>query len=209
MVEINLSLCLAQLYFIAVYWYGQPAFDCSGYQPLRCHLPSSALCTPNDSLQMWAAGGWVMGSGPLRLFDPNLDANLSFYTNLEMLHFLCDFKPLLRLSCSDAHLNDNLMMVLTGLWGISPLFCIISSYAHIFLAVAWIPSAQGKKKALATCTSHLSMVILFYSSLFVPTWSPHATGERKKWSWLMHLKKEIALRVETESSSNFGIPLKM
>ena len=115
---------------------------------------------------MWAAGGWVMGSVPLWLFDPNLGANLSFYTNLEMPHFLCYFKPLLRLFCSDAHLNDNLMMVLTGLWGISPLFCIISSYAHIFLAVAWVPSAQGKKKALATCTSHLSMVILFYSSLF-------------------------------------------
>ena len=58
------------------------------------------------------------------------------------------------------------MMVLTGLLGISPLLCIISSYAHIFLAVARIPSAQGKKKALATCSSHLSMVILFYSSVF-------------------------------------------
>ena len=31
--------------------------------------------------------------------------------------------------------------------GISPLFCIISSYAHIFLAVAWVPSAQGKTES--------------------------------------------------------------
>ena len=58
------------------------------------------------------------------------------------------------------------MMVLTGLLGISPLLCIISSYAHIFLAVAQDPAAQGKKKALATCSSHLSTVILFYSSVF-------------------------------------------
>ena len=101
--------------FFALFANGQSVFDGHSDQPLSCHLPSSALCTPNDSLQMWAAGGWVMGSGPLRLFDPNLDANLSFYTNLEMLHFLCDFKPLLRLSCSEAHLNEDLMMVLTGL----------------------------------------------------------------------------------------------
>ena len=39
------------------------------------------------------------------------------------------------------------MMVLTGLLGISPLLCIISSYAHIFLAVAQDPAAQGKKQS--------------------------------------------------------------
>lgn len=55
------------------------------------------------------------GERPTLTLDPYLDANLSFYTNLEMLHFLCDFKPLLRVSCSDAHLSEDLMMVLTGL----------------------------------------------------------------------------------------------
>ena len=51
-------------------WYGQPAFDGHSYQLLRCHLPSPALCTPNDSLQMCTAAGWVMGSGPLSLSCP-------------------------------------------------------------------------------------------------------------------------------------------
>ena len=207
MVEISLSLCLAQLYFFAVCWYGQPAFDCHGYWLLCCHLPSSALYTPNDSLQMWTAGGWVMGRGPLWLFDPKLDANLSFYNNLEIPHFLCDFKPLLRLSCSDAHLSEDLMMVLTGLWGIGPLLCIISPYAHTSLAVAQVPSAQGKKKALATCSSHLSMVILFYGLVF-------ATYLKSPGHWGVEEMKltyasEETLWVERESSGNFGIPLKM
>lgn len=39
--------------------YRQPAFDCHGYWLLCCHLPSSALSTPNDSRRMWTAGGWV------------------------------------------------------------------------------------------------------------------------------------------------------
>ncbi|ELR50271.1 hypothetical protein M91_07502, partial [Bos mutus] len=123
---------------------------------------------------------WIMAHSD-SLIQTLMLTQLSFYTNLEIPHFFCDFKPLLRFSCSDTHLNEDLMMVLTGLLGISPLLCIISSYAHIFLAVARIPSAQGKKKALATCSSHLSMVILFYSSVFAsylksPSAS-HASGE--------------------------------
>ena len=51
-------------------WYGQSAFDGHSYQPLRCHLPSPALCTPNDSLQMCTAAGWVLGSAPLYLSCP-------------------------------------------------------------------------------------------------------------------------------------------
>ena len=73
------------------------------------------------------------------------------------------------------------MMVLTGLLGIGPLLCIINSYARIFLAVSRVPSAQGKKKALATCSSHLSTVILFYSSVFATYLkslsASHASGE--------------------------------
>ena len=176
MVEISLSLCLAQLYFFAVCWHGQPAFDCHGYRLLCCHRPSSALYTPNDSLQMWTAGGWVMGRGPLWLFDPKLDANLSFYNNLEIPHFLCDFKPLLRLSCSDAHLSEDLMMVLTGLLGIVPLLCIISSYAHIFLAVAQDPSAQGKQHRANSTWPHAAPTSPLSSSSTAqslpPTWSP-------------------------------------
>ena len=129
-----------------------------------CHpLHYTLLMTP------CRCGLLVGGSWGVSHFDSLTQTLMLIYHSVltrDASFFVCDFKPLLRLSCSDAHLIEDLMMVLTGLWGISPLFCIISSYAHIFLAVAWVPSAQGKKKALTTCTSHLSMLILFYSSLF-------------------------------------------
>ncbi|VFV29038.1 olfactory family [Lynx pardinus] len=89
--------------------------------------------------------------------------------------------PLLMTPCRcgllvDTHPNEILMMLLTGLLGIGPLLCIISSYTHIFQAVARVPSAQGKKKALATCSSHLSMVILFYSTVFATYLKPPSTS---------------------------------
>ncbi|CAI9168679.1 unnamed protein product [Rangifer tarandus platyrhynchus] len=133
---------------------------------------------------------WIIGFFHALLHSV-MTSRINFCGSNHIHHFFCDVKPLLKLacgdtdlnelSCSDTHLNEELMMVLTGLLGISPLLCIISSYAHIFLAVARVPSAQGKKKALATCSSHLSMVILFYSSVFAtylksPSAS-HASGE--------------------------------
>jgi len=63
----------------------------------------------------------------------------------------------------------------------SPLLCLVSSYVHILHAVAKAPSAQGKKKALVSCSSHLSMVILFCSTVFStylkPPSTSHSSGE--------------------------------
>ena len=145
-----------------------------------CHPLHYALLMTPCRCALLVGGSWGVAHS-ISLVHALLLSQLSFDSNQEIPHFFCDFGPLFRLSCSDTHLNEDLMMVLTGLLGISPLLCITSSYAHIFLAVARVPSAQGKKKALATCSSHLSIVILFYSSVFAtylksPSAS-HASGE--------------------------------
>ena len=166
--SISFPECLSQLYFFAVFANMDnlllTAMAIDRYAAI-CHpLHYPLLMTP-CRCGLLVGGSWGVAHSD-SLIQTLMLTRLSFYTNLEMPHFFCDFKPLLRFSCSDTHLNEDLMMVLTGLLGISPLLFIISSYAHIFLAVAQIPSAQGKKKALATCSSHLSVVILFYSSVF-------------------------------------------
>ncbi|KAF4013596.1 hypothetical protein G4228_004892 [Cervus hanglu yarkandensis] len=181
--SISFSECLAQLYFFAVFADMDnlllTAMAIDRYAAI-CHpLHYPLLMTP-CRCGLLVGGSWGVAHS-ISLVHALLLSQLSFYTNQEIPHFFCDFGPLLRFSCSDTHLNEDLAMVLTGLLGISPLLCITSSYAHIFLAVARVPSAQGKKKALATCSSHLSMVILFYSSVFAtylksPSAS-HASGE--------------------------------
>ncbi|XP_057556398.1 olfactory receptor 24-like [Hippopotamus amphibius kiboko] len=181
--SISFSQCLAQLYFFAVFANMDnlllTAMAIDRYAAV-CHpLHYPILMTP-CRCGLLVGGSWGVAHSD-SLIQTLLLTRLSFYTNLKIPHFLCDFSPLLWLSCSDTRLNEELMMVLTGLLGISPLLCIISSYAHIFLAVARVPSAQGKKKALATCSSHLSMVILFYSTVFAtylkPPSTSHSSGE--------------------------------
>lgn len=180
---ISFSECLAQLNFFAVFADMDnlllTAMAIDRYAAI-CHPLHYALLMTPCRCALLVGESWGVAHS-ISLVHALLLSQLSFYSNQEIPHFFCDFGPLFRLSCSDTHLNEDLTMVLTGLLGISPLPCIISSYAHIFLAVARVPSAQGKKKALGTCSSHLSMVILFYSSVFAsylksPSAS-HASGE--------------------------------
>ncbi|XP_020742848.2 olfactory receptor 1f45-like [Odocoileus virginianus] len=181
--SISFSECLAQLNFFALFANMDnlllTAMAIDHYAAI-CHPLHYPLLMIPCRCGLLVGGSWEVAHSD-SLIQTLMLTRLSLYTNLKIPHFFCNFGPLFRLSCSDTHLTKDLMMVLTGLLGISPLLCIISSYVHIFLAVARVPSAQGKKKALATCTSHLSMVILFYSSVFAtylksPSAS-HASGE--------------------------------
>ena len=45
-----------------------------------------------------------------------------------------------------------------------PFSIIVASYAHILRAVLHMRSAQAREKALATCSSHLTAVSLFYGA---------------------------------------------
>ena len=68
------------------------------------------------------------------------------------------------------------MMALSGVLGMSSVLCLVSSYGCIFYAVARVPAAQGKRKALTTCSSHLSVVLLFYSTVFATYLKPPSTS---------------------------------
>ena len=47
----------------------------------------------------------------------------------------------------------------------APFVGIVISYLRILIAVLKIPSAAGKRKAFSTCSSHLTVVTLFYGSI--------------------------------------------
>ncbi|XP_061230985.1 olfactory receptor 5J3-like [Neopsephotus bourkii] len=77
-------------------------------------------------------------------------------------HYFCDTNPLLKLSCSDSHLNELLLVILNGTISMSVLVLIITSYVYILLSILRIRSAEGRHKAFSTCASHLLAVTLFY-----------------------------------------------
>ncbi|XP_075715780.1 olfactory receptor 10A3-like [Rhinoderma darwinii] len=81
-------------------------------------------------------------------------------------HFFCDLVPLLEIACSD-NFMVHLEVSLLGIPGvIMPTILIITSYVKIVSVILSIPSSTGRQKAFSTCSSHLTVVSIFYCCLF-------------------------------------------
>ncbi|XP_006877563.1 PREDICTED: olfactory receptor 7C1-like [Chrysochloris asiatica] len=89
---------------------------------------------------------------------------LSFCTKLEIAHFICELNQVVKLACSDTFLNNLVMYLATGLFGVFPLTGILLSYIKIVSSIMKISSAGSKSKAFSTCGSHLSVISLFYGT---------------------------------------------
>ncbi|XP_003785322.1 olfactory receptor 1L8 [Otolemur garnettii] len=102
--------------------------------------------------------------------------NLLIFCDANVIHhFLCDLSPLLKLSCSSTFVNEIVLMIEGSIVLVTPFLCIVFSYARIFITVLKIPSASGKCKAFSTCGSHLTVVTLFYGSIFYVYLQPLST----------------------------------
>ena len=93
-------------------------------------------------------------------------SQLTFCDSSVIHHFLCDINPLLKLSCSSIFVNDLTIKTEGLVVLVTPFLCIVFSYVRILVAVLRIPSAAGRHKAFSTCGSHLTVVIMFYGSIF-------------------------------------------
>ncbi|XP_012789275.2 olfactory receptor 1L8 [Sorex araneus] len=91
---------------------------------------------------------------------------LTFCDSNVIYHYLCDINALLQLSCTSTFLNEIVKMTEAPIALVTPFLCIVLSYLRILIAVLKIPSAAGKRKTFSTCGSHLTVVTLFYGSIF-------------------------------------------
>ncbi|XP_010996194.3 olfactory receptor 2V2 [Camelus dromedarius] len=82
----------------------------------------------------------------------------------EVDHFFCEMLSLLKLACMDTSIFENVIFACCVFMLLLPFSIIVASYARILGAVLHMRSAQARKKALATCSSHLTAVSLFYGA---------------------------------------------
>uniref|UniRef100_A0A803JZH9 Olfactory receptor n=1 Tax=Xenopus tropicalis TaxID=8364 RepID=A0A803JZH9_XENTR len=101
-----------------------------------------------------------------------LISTLPFCGSRKVDHFFCDLTVLLKLSCKDTFFIQVLTYVLGSVVGLPAFALIIASYTYIIATILKIHSATGRKKAFSTCTSHLTVVILFYGSILITYMRP-------------------------------------
>ena len=106
---------------------------------------------------------WILGSLDGFMFTP-VTMTFPFCGSREIHHFFCEAPAVTKLSCSDTWLYETLMYVCCVLMLLIPVTVISGSYTSILLTVLRMNSAEGRKKALATCSSHMTVVTLFYGA---------------------------------------------
>ncbi|XP_004009459.2 olfactory receptor 2V2-like [Ovis aries] len=79
----------------------------------------------------------------------------------EVDHFFCEMLSLMKLACADTSIFENFAFVCCIIMLFLPFSIIVASYTHILKTVLHMYSTQAGKKALATCSSHLTAVFLF------------------------------------------------
>ncbi|XP_054826002.1 olfactory receptor 10V1-like [Eublepharis macularius] len=87
---------------------------------------------------------------------------LPFCGSNEINHFFCDIPAILRLACSDTHVHQTALFVVSVIVLTIPFLLICISYTFIVVAILHISSAEGRQRAFSTCSSHLMVVLLQY-----------------------------------------------
>ncbi|KAG8449752.1 hypothetical protein GDO86_016412 [Hymenochirus boettgeri] len=107
---------------------------------------------------------WVLGF--TAMFSLIICLSRLEFCGTDIDHFICDFLPVLHLSCSDntaVKLHQLLISIITGLF---TSVSLIITYMYIFRAIFKIPYISGRQKAFSTCSSHMAVVFTFLGSLF-------------------------------------------
>ncbi|XP_025032747.1 olfactory receptor 13G1-like [Python bivittatus] len=90
---------------------------------------------------------------------------LSFCDSNVINHFFCDIPPVLDLACSDTSRNHFTTMIADVVYGMGSCVLTLASYFFILRTIIRIRSAEGKKKAFSTCSSHLFVVSFYFSAI--------------------------------------------
>ncbi|XP_027399406.1 olfactory receptor 6C2-like [Bos indicus x Bos taurus] len=175
---ITINACFSQIFFIVLF--GATEFFLLTVLSYDRYL---AICKPLHHMSIMNSrvcrslilSFWV--SGFLIILPPfGLSVHLEFCDSF-IDHFFCDASPILKNACSDTWFIEQLVIFCAVLTFIATLVCIVLSYIYIIRTVLRLPSAQERKKAFSTCSSHMIVVSITYGSCIFMYVKPSAKDE--------------------------------
>ncbi|XP_029441930.1 olfactory receptor 1019-like [Rhinatrema bivittatum] len=160
------SLALTELFVLAVM-----AFD--RYVAI-CHPLQYTVIMNQRLCILMAIGTWILGL-LLPVTYTVLISHFSYCGHYQINHFFCDLSALLTLSCTSTYSTECITYIMFVFVGMPCFITTLTSYVYIISAILRIRSAEGRSKAFSTCSSHLTVVILFYGTLLCSYVRPTST----------------------------------
>ncbi|XP_075805860.1 olfactory receptor 4E2 [Microtus pennsylvanicus] len=75
--------------------------------------------------------------------------------------YFCDVPSVIKLACTDTYLTGILIVSNSGIISLTCFLALVTSYTVILFSLRK-QSAEGRRKALSTCSSHFMVVALFF-----------------------------------------------
>ncbi|XP_050801290.1 olfactory receptor 52B2-like [Gopherus flavomarginatus] len=176
--EISFAACLTQMFFIHVSFIAESAillamaFD--RYVAICDPLRYTIILTKSVTGKMGLA---VVTRSFCFIFPVIfLVKQLKFCGTNLLPHTYCEYDDIARLACDDITVNFWYgTVVATLVIGLDAVLIAVS-YGLILRAVFQLPSKDARLKALRTCGSHLCVILMFYTPVFLPIFA-HRFGQ--------------------------------
>ncbi|XP_075129180.1 olfactory receptor 1G1-like [Leptodactylus fuscus] len=164
--RIPFTACLTQMYFFN-------SFACTEIWLLTMMSYDRyvAICFPlhymflmqKRKCVLLVSGCWIFGFSN-SLVVTIFVSRLSFCRSRHIKQIFCDVKTLTKISCGDIY-EFQTMILVQALVGLCPFLLILMSYSKILANILGLSSIGQRKKTFSTCTSHLTILLIFFGTL--------------------------------------------
>ncbi|KAG8433631.1 hypothetical protein GDO86_017818 [Hymenochirus boettgeri] len=171
---ISIQACITQIYFFLLF-----AMSELSLLAVMSYDRYVAICHPLHYTQImhWKTcvllvlGGFMI-SVVNSLVHVLLLLRLSFCRLNSLQSFFCDLPQLLLVSCSDTFINVLLILILAIFLGGGIFSLTFCPYIIILNTIMKMQSKAMRSKAFSTCSSHLTVVFIFYVTVFFSYFHP-------------------------------------
>ncbi|VCW91100.1 unnamed protein product [Gulo gulo] len=164
-----LGFAITNCFLLAVMGFDRYVAICN---PLRY----SVIMNWRTCIQL-ASGSWSIGLSTA-IIQVSSVFSLPFCDANVISHFFCDIRPLMKLACADTTIKEFITLLISLCVLVLPMVLIFISYVLIVSTILKMASAEGRKKAFATCASHLTVVIVHYGCASIAYLKPKSENTR-------------------------------
>ncbi|XP_039373926.1 olfactory receptor 4S2-like [Mauremys reevesii] len=173
--------CIAQLFMVHLFG-GTEIFILT----VMAYDRYIAICNPllyttimNKHVCSWmVVASWV-GGFVHSMVQTLLTVQLPFCGPNEIDHYFCDVHPLLKLACTDTFIVGIMVVANSGMISLTSFVVLVVSYIVILTSLR-SHSSKGRLKALSTCASHITVVILNFGPCIFIYLRPSTTFSEDK-----------------------------